>query len=52
VLLTHFHSDHTVGIPDLWLTGWLQSHFGRREAPSRLIGPSASKRPMSHLQKA
>ena len=26
-LLTHYHSDHTVGIPDLWLTGWLQSHY-------------------------
>ena len=21
--LTHFHSDHTGGLPDLWLTGWL-----------------------------
>ena len=21
VFLTHFHSDHTSGIPDLWLTG-------------------------------
>jgi ribonuclease BN (tRNA processing enzyme) len=23
LLLTHFHSDHTVGVPDIWLTGWL-----------------------------
>src|SRR6478736_5764730 len=23
LFLTHYHSDHTVGIPDLWLTGWL-----------------------------
>ena len=23
LLLTHFHSDHTVGIPDLWMTGYL-----------------------------
>ena len=22
LFLTHLHSDHTVGIPDLWLTGW------------------------------
>jgi len=21
LLLTHYHSDHTSGIPDLWLTG-------------------------------
>src|SRR5882757_7419475 len=23
LFLTHYHSDHTLGIPDLWLTGWL-----------------------------
>ncbi|MGYP003381969571 len=23
VFLTHLHSDHVVGFPDLWLTGWL-----------------------------
>jgi ribonuclease Z len=39
LFLTHFHSDHTVGIPDLWLTGWLESHFGMRQAPFRMIGP-------------
>ncbi len=26
VLITHLHSDHTVGLPDLWLTGWLISN--------------------------
>ncbi len=26
VLLTHLHSDHVVGLPDFWLTGWI---FGR-----------------------
>ena len=30
LLLTHFHSDHVVGIPDIWLTGWLGGKFGRR----------------------
>lgn len=24
LLLTHFHSDHTSGFADLWLTGWLE----------------------------
>jgi len=23
LFLTHLHSDHVVGFPDLWLTGWL-----------------------------
>jgi ribonuclease Z len=52
LLLTHFHSDHTVGIPDLWLTGWLQSHFATRRAPFRVIGPAGAANLMSHLEKA
>ncbi len=51
-LLTHYHSDHDVGIPDLWLTGWLQSHYARRAAPFRVIGPTGAKNLMSHLEKA
>ena len=47
VLLTHYHSDHTVGIPDLWLTGWLQAHFGTRTQPFRVIGPTGAKTLMS-----
>src|ERR1044071_6827541 len=23
VFLTHLHSDHVVGFPDMWLTGWI-----------------------------
>jgi ribonuclease Z len=52
VLLTHYHSDHTVGIPDLWLTGWLQSHFATRTKPFRVIGPAGAKTLMSHLERA
>jgi ribonuclease Z len=52
LLLTHFHSDHTVGIPDLWLTGWLSSHFGNRRRPFNVIGPVGSARLMHHLEAA
>jgi ribonuclease Z len=52
LLLTHYHSDHTVGIPDVWLTGWLQSHFARRTAPFRVIGPTGAKTLMSNLEAA
>lgn len=37
--LTHFHSDHTIGFPDLWLTGWLQPAYGGRSVPLELHGP-------------
>lgn len=52
LLLTHFHSDHTVGIPDVWLTGWLESHFGTRKKPLRVIGPRGAEALMRNLEKA
>ncbi|RZN30175.1 MBL fold metallo-hydrolase [Bradyrhizobium sp. Leo121] len=52
LLLTHFHSDHTVGIPDLWLTGWLSSHFGNRQRPFKTIGPIGTEKLMRHLEAA
>lgn len=52
LLLTHFHSDHTVGIPDLWLTGWLSSYFGNRRRPFNVIGPVGTARLMHHLEAA
>jgi ribonuclease Z len=48
VLLTHLHSDHVVGLPDLWLTGWL---FGRA-APLPLKGPDGTAALAAHLEKA
>lgn len=39
IFLTHFHSDHTVGLPDLWMTGYIQTGYGMRSAPMVLIGP-------------
>jgi ribonuclease Z len=52
LLLTHFHSDHTVGIPDLWLTGWLSSYFGARQKPFHVIGPTGTAELMRHLEAA
>ena len=40
LFLTHLHSDHIVGIPDLWLTGWV---MGRKCRTSSRRIPSISK---------
>lgn len=52
MLLTHLHSDHTVGIPDVWLTGWIPAAYGSRKSPLRVLGPSGTKDMMAYLQKA
>ena len=51
-LLTHYHSDHTSCLPDVWLTGWLESYFGTRKSPYKVIGPTGAKRLMENLEKA
>ena len=51
-LLTHYHSDHTSCLPDVWLTGWLESFFGTRTAPYKVIGPTGAKRLMENLERA
>jgi len=48
LFLTHLHSDHTVGIPDLWLTGWVMG----RDTPLPVWGPVGTKAMMEHLQEA
>jgi ribonuclease Z len=45
VLLTHLHYDHTIGLSDLWLSGWL---YGRR-VPLRVQGPPGTKAMMDEL---
>lgn len=50
VFLTHLHSDHVVGFPDLWLTGWIV--VPGREAPLHVWGPRGTAKMMSHLEEA
>ena len=49
LFLTHHHSDHTVGIPDLWLTPWI---FGRWREPFYVWGPPGTKKMMQKLEEA
>jgi ribonuclease Z len=49
LFVTHLHSDHTIGIPDLYLTG-----FGNegRKAPLHVYGPEGTRAMMEHLRQA
>ena len=48
LFLTHLHSDHVVGLPDLWLTSWV---FGRTKA-LEVVGPPGTTDMAGHLEKA
>ena len=48
LFLTHLHSDHVVGIADLWLTGW----FLGRDHPLRIWGPPGTSTMIDHLSQA
>ena len=48
LFLTHMHSDHTVGVADLYMNGWTQ---GRQEN-LRVYGPAAAEVFMRHLRLA
>jgi ribonuclease BN (tRNA processing enzyme) len=48
VFLTHLHSDHTLGLPDLIHTSWVMG----RAAPMPIIGPPGTSAMVGHLQAA
>lgn len=52
LFVTHLHSDHVVGIPDLLLTGWLSSPFGGRKGNFNVWGPEGTKSMMHHIRLA
>ncbi|MDN3655419.1 MBL fold metallo-hydrolase [Ferruginibacter paludis] len=49
LFLTHLHSDHIVGLSDLWLTGWLITD---RKTPLPVFGPAGARQMTDYLQKA
>jgi ribonuclease BN (tRNA processing enzyme) len=46
--LTHLHSDHTLGLPDLIFSPWV---LGRKE-PLELFGPPGTKAMVEHIEAA
>jgi len=52
VFITHFHSDHVVGLPDVWLTGWIDTPYGRRKSPLTVFGPVGVRRLTQGLEAA
>ena len=49
LFLTHLHSDHTTGIPDLWITGRLR---GRYDNPLRVWGTKGTIDMIHHIREA
>jgi len=50
--LTHLHSDHINGLPDLYLSGWIQTPFGGRKKPFLVNGPPGTQKMMANLWEA
>lgn len=48
VFLTHLHSDHTLGLPDLLLSPWVLE----RAKPLRVYGPRGSRSMVDHISAA
>ncbi len=50
LFLTHLHSDHITGLPELWLTRWV---LGRHQArPMQIWGPDGTSSLMANLTRA
>jgi len=50
--ITHMHSDHINGLPDLYLTGWLGVPYANRTRPFVVYGPSGTQAMMRNLYAA
>jgi ribonuclease BN (tRNA processing enzyme) len=45
LFLTHLHSDHTVGLPDILLTPWVME----RKVPLNIFGPAGTEDMVKHI---
>jgi ribonuclease Z len=50
LFLTHLHSDHVIGVPDLMLSPW--SAAPERKVPLEIWGPVGTRDMMRHLEEA
>lgn len=48
LFLTHLHTDHTVGLPDLMYTPWVLE----RQTPLQVFGPPGTEEMIHHLSQA
>ena len=50
--ITHLHSDHVNGLPDLYLTGWIGVPYANRTRLFLVYGPKGTQPMMEHLYAA
>lgn len=50
--LTHFHSDHVIGLPDFWLSGSIQVPYLNRKQGLKVFGPPGTRRMCENLYAA
>ncbi len=50
--ITHMHSDHVVGLPDMWLSGWIATPWASRKSPMVIFGPKGLVAMTENLTKA
>ncbi len=52
IFLTHLHSDHVVGLPEVWLTGFINPNIGGRIGPLTVVGPQGTRSLVENMSKA